>query len=385
MTQRSILLRFASAVAVGRLFRALVSSAVDVCFFQGFPGFSGDENQQGSVKSADEAPDWAPWSNFQYRLMRDDKARTSSYFTAIESSVAGKTVLDLGTGALALLALHCARSGAKKVYAIERNPKAAEMAANTVKGAGLDDKITVISGASQTLELPEQVDVVVHELFGDIASREGVAPALRDARRYVKPEALQAGGWSVPVRGATWMMPVQLPASSYFEADDVRMDALMEASDALRAWENGEKDARAPLLRLQQFPMEQCRLAAPQLLEELVFGQPGADDAVSLETQKRSQKFFVTRAAPLAGLALYISIDCGGGAPAVSSGDPGSHWANCVVLAAPRVVVEPGDILEVESVVELEGENPRYHLKATVRWRGRDDDPGVVVLDTSFQ
>ena len=47
-----------------------------------------------------------------YTGMRDDVARTEAYRRAIAAAVPGKVVLDLGTGALALLAIMAARAGA---------------------------------------------------------------------------------------------------------------------------------------------------------------------------------------------------------------------------------------------------------------------------------
>jgi len=103
-----------------------------------------------------------------YELMRDDKARTQAYADAIAAAVVGKVVLDLGTGALALLAIFAARSGAKKVYAIEVNQAAYLAACEVVRTAGFEETITVLQGYSTEVELPEKVEVLVHEIIGEI-------------------------------------------------------------------------------------------------------------------------------------------------------------------------------------------------------------------------
>ena len=60
-----------------------------------------------------------------YDGMRDDAARTAAYRAAITAAAQGKVVVDLGTGALALLAVFAAEAGAKHVYAIEVQAAAA--------------------------------------------------------------------------------------------------------------------------------------------------------------------------------------------------------------------------------------------------------------------
>ena len=63
-----------------------------------------------------------------YAKMRDDERRTHAYRTAIDATAKGRVCLDIGTGALALLALSAARAGASHVYAVEANAAAAAAA-----------------------------------------------------------------------------------------------------------------------------------------------------------------------------------------------------------------------------------------------------------------
>ena len=77
-------------------------------------------------------------------------------------------MLDIGTGPFAVLALIAARAGAKKVYAIEAQPKAAALARSAIKKARdvPDGVITVLEGFSTELTLPEKADLVVAEIIG---------------------------------------------------------------------------------------------------------------------------------------------------------------------------------------------------------------------------
>ena len=67
----------------------------------------------------------------QYNAERDDTRRTPQFIKAIQERIRGReglTVLDIGTGPFALFATVAARAGAKKVYAVEGNPEAADRA-----------------------------------------------------------------------------------------------------------------------------------------------------------------------------------------------------------------------------------------------------------------
>ena len=120
------------------------------------------------------------YSDETYAKMRDDEARTAAYDRAIALHSKGRTVLDIGTGALALLALSAARAGASHVYAVEANAAAAA-ARDAISAAGFADKITLLEGYSTDVALPERVDLLVHEIIGEVAGTEGVG------RRYPTP------------------------------------------------------------------------------------------------------------------------------------------------------------------------------------------------------
>ena len=129
-----------------------------------------------------------------YAAMRDDVRRTPLFEEAIKRRLAKAprgtlTVLDVGTGPYALLALAAARAGAKKVYTIEANAEAASRARAAIKKASdvPTGTIQVIEGFSTSIDLPEKVDVLVAEIAGSIASEEGAIATIRDAQsRLVK-------------------------------------------------------------------------------------------------------------------------------------------------------------------------------------------------------
>jgi len=87
--------------------------------------------------------------------MLKDTVRTLTYQRAIEENkedFKDKIVLDLGAGT-GILSIFAARAGAKHVYAIE-NAEIANFAQEIIKQNGFADKITVIKGKMEEIELP---------------------------------------------------------------------------------------------------------------------------------------------------------------------------------------------------------------------------------------
>ena len=152
-----------------------------------------------------------------YATMRDDEMRTRAYLSAIERHAPGRVCLDVGTGALALLAIIAARAGAEHVFAIEANAEAAAAARQTVAAEGLEARITIIEGYSTDVTLPRRVDLLLHEIVGEIASAEGVVAAVLDAgERHLRSDA--PSPISIPARARTLLAPCEFPGSEYFDA-----------------------------------------------------------------------------------------------------------------------------------------------------------------------
>ena len=137
------------------------------------------------------------FSENHYLAMLADERRTSLYCEAIQQRLAKHppgtlTVLDIGTGPYAVLALTAARAGAKKVYCIEANAEVAARARQEIGWAESAQSIApgiveVVEGFSTEVDLPEKVDLLATEIAGSIASEEGVYATIRDAQaRFMK-------------------------------------------------------------------------------------------------------------------------------------------------------------------------------------------------------
>jgi amino acid adenylation domain-containing protein len=142
-----------------------------------------------------------------YHAMTHDEARNAHYRAAIRAAVPGKVVVDIGTGADAILARLCVEAGAAKVYAVELLKASADAARATVRRLGLDDRIIVVQSDARRVTLPEPADICVSEIIGPIGGCEGSAVILNDVWRLLKP-----GAEMIPARTVSMVAGLELPA-----------------------------------------------------------------------------------------------------------------------------------------------------------------------------
>ncbi|PHT33126.1 putative histone-arginine methyltransferase CARM1 [Capsicum baccatum] len=106
--------------------------------------------------------------------MLQDFVRTGTYYSAvIENRVdfIGRVVVDVGAGS-GILSLFAAQAGAKHVYAIEAS-EMADYARRLIAGNPiLSEKITVIKGKVEDVELPEKADILISEPMGTLLVNE---------------------------------------------------------------------------------------------------------------------------------------------------------------------------------------------------------------------
>jgi amino acid adenylation domain-containing protein len=226
-----------------------------------------------------------------YYAMTHDEHRNHSYRTAIHRSVNGKVVLNLGTGADAVLARYCVEAGAERVYAVEGRKDAYRRAAAIVANLGLAGSIRVFHADSVEIELPERVDVCVLEILGTIGSSEGVIPVLNDAQRLLKSD-----GAMIPRRCLTNIAPISLPDALW---------ASPRLAELPRTYVRQvfERMGRPSDLRLciKDFPKENV-LAPPDVFEDLDFSEFIEPDS------ECDVRFTINRDARLDGFLLWLQL-----------------------------------------------------------------------------
>ena len=137
--------------------------------------------------------------------MLQDYVRTGTYRHAFMSNTTDftdKVVLDVGTGT-GILALFAVQAGARKVYAVEAS-ESADVARTLVAANGYADKIEIIQGKLEDLNLPEKVDIIISEPIGFLLVHERMLETYAVAReRFLKP-----GGLMMPTTGSIVLGPI---------------------------------------------------------------------------------------------------------------------------------------------------------------------------------
>lgn len=125
--------------------------------------------------------------------MIKDEVRTGTYRSAILENphlFKDKTVLDVGCGT-GILSLFCAQAGAKHVYGVDYS-NIAEAAREIVKANKMDEKITIIQGKVEEIELPvDKVDIIVSEWMGYCLLYEAMLDTVLVARdKFLKEDGM---------------------------------------------------------------------------------------------------------------------------------------------------------------------------------------------------
>ncbi|KAI2801235.1 hypothetical protein RDWZM_009526 [Blomia tropicalis] len=124
----------------------------------------------------------------QQQNMMQDFIRTSTYQRAILSNMEdfrGKVVLDVGAGS-GILSFFAVQAGAKKVYAVEASSMA-KHAETLVQANKFSDRIKVIPGKIEEIQLPEQVDIIISEPMGYMLFNERMLETYLHAKKWLAP------------------------------------------------------------------------------------------------------------------------------------------------------------------------------------------------------
>ncbi|KAF3674850.1 putative histone-arginine methyltransferase CARM1 [Capsicum annuum] len=137
--------------------------------------------------------------------MLQDFVRTGTYYAAVIENRAdflGRVVVDVGAGS-GILSLFAAQAGAKHVYAVEAS-EMAEYAKKLIAGnPSLSERITVIKGKVEEVELPVKADILISEPMGTLLVNERMLESYVIARdRFLVPN-----GKMFPTVGRIHMAP----------------------------------------------------------------------------------------------------------------------------------------------------------------------------------
>ena len=151
---------------------------------------------------------FSSYSSFHiHEEMLKDTVRTRSYQRAIQDNpedFKDKIVMDIGAGT-GILSIFAAKAGAKHVYAIEY-AEIAIFAKEIIKQNGLEDKITVIKGKMEEIELPvDKVDIIISEWMGYFLLYE----SMLDSVLFARDKYLRKGGKMLPDRADLYVAALE--------------------------------------------------------------------------------------------------------------------------------------------------------------------------------
>ena len=142
--------------------------------------------------------------------MLKDSVRTRAYQHAIERNphlFEGKIVLDVGCGT-GILSLFAARAGAKHVFGIECSA-IAEQATAIVADNGYSDRVTIIRGKVEEVELPGigpgGVDIIISEWMGYFLLYE----SMLDTVIWARDKWLAPGGILLPDTATLYLAGIE--------------------------------------------------------------------------------------------------------------------------------------------------------------------------------
>jgi len=325
------------------------------------------EHLVAHVVPAPEPPELWPsvgeydvYDELLYYAMTHDDLRAEAYRKAIAQVVAGRTVLDLGTGADAILARLCVEAGARHVYALERGADAASRASALIESLGVSDSIDVIHGDSSEVVLAESVDVCVSEILGTIGSSEGVISVLNDAWRFLKCD-----GTMIPRSCTTLFAPATLGESVVAAPGFAGLAAFY----ADRVFEKAGRpfDLRVCIKNARADDL----LASGQVFETLDFSS-----RIALG-DRRHTTFTVERSSRLDGFLLWLNLCTAQGVLLDSLNQQLSWLPAFFPVFYPGLEVSEGDVLEVTVTRHLsDGERfPDYLLEGAVARRSGEVIP----------
>ncbi len=287
-----------------------------------------------------------------YAAMTHDKSRHDLYERAFRKIVRDKVVVDIGTGRDALLARMAVEAGARKVYAIELLERPAQQAKALIKSLGLTNKIIVIHGRSQEIELPEKVDVCVSENVGHIGGAEGCDILLNDARRFMKPD-----GVFIPHRCVTRVAAIQMPDEFLRNPTFAELGAY----HAEQSWRSAgyKYDLR---LCVTGTSREMLRSTA-DAFEDIDFTQTAAS------SYERDVRMKITHSSRIDGLLLWLNLEAAPGETLETLGRNDTWLPVYLPVFYPGIDVSEGDeiIATVRGALAENGLNRDYRIDGRIR------------------
>lgn len=285
--------------------------------------------------------------------MIKDSTRTLAYKNAIMRNsylFKDKVVLDIGCGT-GILSFFAARAGARHVYGIDC-ADIINYAREIVRINGLSDRITLIKGKVEELELPvPRVDIIISEWMGYFLLYEGML----DSVLYARDKWLAPGGMLFPDKARIWLSAIE--------------DGKYKKSK-IEFWND--------VYGINMKAMRSCVLIEPivdvvdnnNIISSLAPIFEADLEKVTKEqlTFVSSFKMQITRKDCLHGFVGWFEVGfthCH--KPVTLSTSPkykSTHWKHTIFYLDPVINVEPGQIIQGSIAVRY---NPIHHRELDIK------------------
>lgn len=314
--------------------------------------------------------------------MLQDYVRTGTYYAAVIENRAdffGRVVVDVGAGS-GILSLFAAQAGAKHVYAVEAS-EMAEYARKLIAGnPALSQRITVVKGKVEEVQLPEKADILISEPMGTLLVNERMLESYVIARdRFLVPN-----GKMFPTVGRIHMAPfsdeylfVEIANKALFwqQQNYYGVDLTALHGSAFQGYfSQPVVDAFDPRL-----------LVAPSISHVIDFTKVKEEDLYEIDLPLR---FIASVGTRVHGLACWFDVLFNGSTVqrwlTTAPGAPTTHWYQLrCVLSQPIYVMAGQEITGRLRMVAHDAQSYTLHLTLSAKMWGPGAEQGGVLQTSS--
>ncbi|XP_037952621.1 histone-arginine methyltransferase CARMER [Teleopsis dalmanni] len=295
----------------------------------------------------------------QQQNMMQDYVRTSTYQRAVLGNNVdfnNKVILDVGAGS-GILSFFALQAGAAKVYAIEAS-NMAQYAQQLVESNNVEEKIMVIPGKIEEIELPEKVDVIISEPMGYMLYNERMLETYLHARKWLKPN-----GKMFPTHGDLHVAPFSDESlySEQYNKANFWYQSSFHGVDLTTLHKEGMKEYfRQPIV--DTFDIRIC--LAKSVKHVCDFLRDNENDLHNIDIPL---EFHILQTAICHGLAFWFDVEFCGSSQQVwlstSPTAPLTHWYQVRCLLPVPIFVKQGQVLKGQVVLEA---NRRQSYDVTI-------------------
>ena len=278
-----------------------------------------------------------------YTLMTTDINRTNTYKSWIEGAsnhLSYLTWFEVGPGADACLSKFVLDKYTNSKYiGIETNKFAYESAKKKLKNYSNAKLIKAYVDtnfvANKALGVPKSVDYILHEIFGTIASSEGVGMVLH------KLKQLYPSSISIPSYAQTFIVPLNLTCS------DIINDPTLIIT---------------PILIRCKIPFDKTEMTSTHAtLEYLDF-----DDVILQQTH--ITKCIISKNGFISALGIYINIGFNNVITTSNQdkSNASTNWSNIGLMLPNKVHVKYNQAIVIKSTIDISTTIPSYYIELIV-------------------